>query len=162
MIHKYLSILALAVLAIFAATSCSKEESANPELDELQAKGGVLVSETPDWLTLPDDNLFPKSMFVFIDQTGLPTTITESDMLSAWVAGTCRAVVAPHFGSEGYNRFQLKISLPTSMITQSGNYVELCYYSAKHHLVFTSKPILFTEDTHLGEYQQGYHPEWKK
>lgn len=164
---KALFILTLLAFATLAVSSCSKEDTPvapiDPELEALLAQGGQPLAEAPaDWVAQTEADVFPKSMLVLIDQDGLPAPIAEGDMLSAWVNGTCRAVSTPLFGTEGYNRFQFKVSLPTKLVTQGNNYVELRYYNAKHQLLFTAQPVLFAEDTQLGEYMKGYKPEWKK
>lgn len=161
--HKVFLILALAALASFALSSCSKEDPITPEYQALLDQGGQYVAQAPtDWVVKDEIDIFPKSMLVVIDQSGLPTPIAKGDMISAWVDGVCRAVSTPLFGDDDYTRFQFKISLPTNLITKGDNYVEIRYYSASHQLIFTSNPVLFIEDTQLGTYRAGYNPKWKK
>lgn len=148
----------LAALAVFAG--CSHDDKT--EIINI-IEGGQQVTGLPDdWKAVHEDNIYPKSMMVIIDQTGIPTEIGTNDRLAAFVGGVCRAVAEPFTGTEGYTRYQFKISLPASMVVAGGNNVELRYYSDKNHLIFTSQPIPFVEDSHLGEYMKGYKPVWKK
>lgn len=151
----------LAALAVFAG--CSHDDS-KENVNINVVEGGVHVSGIPsDWKPATDEeSIYPKSMMVIVDQTGIPTEIGSGDRLAAFVDGVCRNVAAPFTGSEGYTRYQFKISLPNSQIIEGGNSVELRYYSDAYKLLFTSQPIPFAEDTQLGEYMKGCKPVWKK
>lgn len=155
------------LLAAWWMMSCSNDSAEPTNGEEKEKKetieGGVPVQGAPtDWVVPEETDIYPKSMIVLVDQSGLPTEIADGDLLAGFVDGVCRVVVSPIRGSEGYDRFQLTISVPASTVTDDTPSMQLKYYSDKHKLLFTATPVSYVFESILGEYKNGYKPVWMK
>lgn len=115
-----------------------------------------------DWTISADKDVFPMSMYVFVDSSSAPVVMGEGDMIAAFMDDICHGVATISGQESGKLGTMLKVSVFTTEVANTDMKFVLKYYSAKYKRIFVSEPIAYSEEEILGTYGNGYKPVWVK
>lgn len=144
---RFFANMSLMIALAVASVSCERAEG--------------LQSRPSDW-TVPS-NLHYSDMTVTIDRRTLPPAVTVSqyDLLGAFIDGQCRGVAEPVADIDGQVRFYLVIHSLTTDSGRDNMQVELRYYSDVRRDIYYARPFGFVYESSLGTMDEPYAPQWK-
>ena len=86
---------------------------------------------------------------------------SSTDLVAAFINGTCRAVASPQTNEEtGENIFYLTVKRLTN--DESDAPVTLKFYSTQHRHIFTSTGLTYQPDAIIGTFDDPNKPVWTK
>lgn len=149
-------------IVIDDGSSSNKTDSTSQKDNALEKEGSD--TKPTDWVTINDvdPTVF---MVVSMDSNGTPVAIGDDDMLAAFVGTECRGVATPYKSVDGTTHYSMVISQCANSDKDENdlttNKVELRYYSASKHRIYTAATFEFAPGSLLGNINDSYKPTWK-